>query len=254
MLERYNGRTPGVQGTAVPSSLVQLLYTQSTGIVKEQFMGGVQSRTEGVRICRSMQIIRQDLLNILQWSNGRTPGVQGATGLRTLVRLLYTQPMKAVRNLLEEAVQIRTAGVHKCHSLQIVSHGIVNMLERYNSHTSGVQETAGPPSLVQLLYTQSTGIVKERFVGGIQICTAGVHKCRSLQIVQHDLVNMFEWSNGHTPGVQGATGLRSLVQLVYTQPNATVRRPTSESCTDPYSRCKKMPFAADCLPRPSELA
>ena len=95
--------------------------------------------------------------------NSRTPGVQGATGLCTLVRLVYTQSTKAVRNQLEEAVQIRTAGVHKCRSWQIVRHGLVNMLER---------------------------------------------------------------SNGRTPGVQGATGLRSLVQLVYTQPNATVRCPT----------------------------
>ena len=94
----------------------------------------------------------------------------------------------------------------------------------------------------------------DRFVGGVQSRTAGVRKCRSLQIVRHDLVNMLEWCNGRTPGVQGATGLRSLVQLVYTQPNATVRRPTSESCTDSYSRCTKMPFTADCSPRPIEHA
>ena len=30
--------------------------------------------------------------------------------------------------------------------------------------------------------------------------------------------------------------------------------PTWESRTDPYSRCRKMPFAADCLPLPGELA
>ena len=128
------------------------------------------------------------------------------------------------------------------------------MLERYNGRTPGVQGTAEPPSLVQLLYTQSTGTVKYRLLGGVQSRTAGVRKCRSLQIVVHDLVNMFEWSNGRTPGVQGATGLRSLVQLVYTQPNATVRRPTLESCTDPYSRCTKISFAIDYSPWPSEHA
>ena len=132
-----------------------------------------------------LQIARHGLVNILEWSNGRAPGVQGATGLCSLLKLVYTQPTKAVRNLLEEAVQIRTAGVHQCRSLQIVCHGIVNI---------------------------------------------------------------FEWSNGRTPGVQGATGPSSLVQLVYTQPNATVRRPTSDSYTDPYNRCTKMPFTADCSP------
>ena len=103
------------------------------------------------------------MVNIREQSKGRTPGVQGAIGPLSLVQFVYTQPTKAVRNLLEAAVQIRTVGVHKCRSLQIVSHGIVNMLERYNSHTSGVQGTAGPPSLVQLLYTQSTGTVTDRF-------------------------------------------------------------------------------------------
>ena len=65
---------------------------------------------------------------------------------------------------------------------------------------------------------------------------------------------MLEQSNGRTLGVQGATGLFSLVKLVYIQPNATVRRPTSESCTEPYSRCTKMSLAAHCLPRPIEHA
>ena len=114
MLERSNGRTPGVQGATGPPSLVQLLYTESTGTVRDRFEGIVQIRTAGVRKCRSQQIVLHDLLNMLERSNGRTPGVQGATGLRSLVKLVYTQPTKAVRDLLEEAVQIRIAGVHKC--------------------------------------------------------------------------------------------------------------------------------------------
>ena len=122
---------------------------------------------------------------MLERSNGRTPGVQGATKLRSLLKLVYTQPTKAVGNVLEEAVQIRTAGQHKC---------------------------------------------------------------RSLQFVRHSLVNIFERSNVHTPGVQGATGPPNLVHLVYTEPNATVRHPTSDSCTDPYTRCTKMSFAVDCQP------
>ena len=75
---------------------------------------------------------------MLEWCNGRTPGVQGATGLRSLLKLVYTQQTKAVRNLLEAAVQIRTAGVYKCRSLQIVRHGIVNIFEWSNGRTSGV--------------------------------------------------------------------------------------------------------------------
>ena len=80
--------------------------------------------------------------------------------------------------------------------------------------------------MLQLLYTESTGTAQDRFEGGVQIRTAGVLKFRSLQIVRHGLVSMLERSNGCTPGVQGVTGLRSLVQFVYTQPNATVRCPT----------------------------
>ena len=53
------------------------------------------------------------------------------------------------------------------------------------------------------------------FSGAVQICTAGVRKCRSQQIVLHDLLNMIEQSNACTPGVQGATGPPSLVQLAY---------------------------------------
>ena len=52
MPERYNGRTPGVQGTARPTSLVELLYTQSTGIVKERFVGGVQQVYQNTVHCR----------------------------------------------------------------------------------------------------------------------------------------------------------------------------------------------------------
>ena len=82
--------------------------------------------------------------------------------------------MKAVRNQLGEAVQIRTAGVHKCRSWQIVRHGLVNMLEQSNGRTPGVQGATGPPSLVQLLYTESTGTVRDRFERGVQIRTASV--------------------------------------------------------------------------------
>ena len=248
MFEWSNACTPGVQGATGPPSLVQLLYTESTGIVMDRFVGGVQSRTAGVRKCRSLQIVRHDLVNMLEWCNGRTPGVQGATGLRSLVRLVYTKPTKAVRNELEEAVQFRTVGVRKCGLLQIVRHGLGNMIEWCNGRTPGVQGVTGPPSLVELLYTESTGTVRDRHQGGVQIRTAGVRKCCSLQIVRYDVVNMLEWCNGRTAGVLGATGPSSLVQLLYTQPNATVRRPTSESCTGPYSRCTKMRFTTDCSP------
>ena len=96
------------------------------------------------------------------------------------------------------------------------------------------------------------GTVRDRFERGVQIRTAGVRKCRSLHFVCNGLVNIFEQSNVHTPGVQGATGPPNLVHLVYTEPNATVRRPTSDSCTDPYTRRTKMSFAVDCLPRPGK--
>ena len=140
-----------------------------------------------------------------------------------MVNLVYTQPTKAVRDLLEEAVQICIVGQHKYRSLHLVLHGLVNMLEQSNGRTQGVQRATGPPSSVQLLYTESTGTVRDRFEGVVQIHTAGVRKCRSLHTVCHGLMNMFERSNAHTPGVQGATGLPSLVQLLYTHATGTVK-------------------------------
>ena len=97
------------------------------------------------------------------------------------------------------------------------------MLERSNGRTPGVQAVTGPPSLVQLLYTESTGTVRDQFEGGVQIRTAGVRKCRSLHIVCHGLVNIRDRSKGRTPDVQGATGPPSLVQLLYTESTGTVR-------------------------------
>ena len=66
-------------------------------------------------------------------------------------------------------MKIRTAGVRKFRSLQIVHHGLVNLLERSNGRTPGVQGATGHPSLVELLYTESTGTVRERYQGGVQI-------------------------------------------------------------------------------------
>ena len=203
---------------------------------------------------RSRQIVRHGLVNMIERSNGRTPGVQGAMGPHSLVQLLYTEYTGTVRDQFAGGVQIRTAGVRKYRSLNIVCIGLVNIQQRSKGHTPGVQGAMGPLSLVQFVYTQPTKAVRNLLEAAVQIRTAGVHKCRTLQIVRHGIVNVFEWSNGRTPGVQGATGPSSLVQLVYTQPNATVRRPTSESCTDSYSRCTKMPFTADCSPRPIEHA
>ena len=130
----------------------------------------------------------------------------------------------------------------------------MNTLEQSNGRTTGVQGATGPLHLVQLLYTESKGNVRDRFDGGVQILAAAVRKCHSLHIVCHGLVNIRERSKGRTPGVQGAMGPLSLVQFVYTQPDSLVRRPTFGSCTDPYSRCTKMPFAADSSSWPSEHA
>ena len=129
----------------------------------------------------------------------------------------------------------------------------MNLVERSNGRTPGVQGATGPPSLVQLLYTESTGTVRDRFEGIIQIRTAGVRKCRSLHIVYHGLVNIREQSKGRTPGVQVAMGPLSLVQFVYTQPDRAVRSPTLGSCTDPHCKYTKIPFPTDCSTRLDEL-
>ena len=113
------------------------------------------------------------------------------------------------------------------------------MLERSNGRTPDIQGVTGPPSLIQLLYTDSTGTVTDRFEGIVQIRTAGVRKCRSLHIVYHGLVNIREQSKGRTPGVQVAMGPLSLVQFVYTQPDSIVRSPNFRSCTDPHSKYTK---------------
>ena len=104
---------------------------------------------------------------MFEWSNGRTPGVQVAARPPSLVQLLYTESTGTVRDRFEGIVQIRTAGVQKCRSQQIVLHDLLNMLERSNGRTPGVQGATGPPSLIQLLYTESMGTVKDRFEGGV---------------------------------------------------------------------------------------
>ena len=254
MLVQSNGKTPGVHGATGLCSLVKLVYTLPTKAVRDLLEEAIKIRTAGQHKCRLLHFVLHGLVNILERSNGRTPGVQGATGPPSLVQLLYTHATGTVKDRFVVGVHRRTAGVRKCRSLQIVRHDIVNMLDWCNGRIPGIQGVTGPPSLIQLLYTESTGTVRDRFEGIVQICTAGLRKSHSLQIYRQNLVNMLEWSNGRTPGVQGATALRSLIQLVYTQPNATVRRPTLENCTDPYSRYTKMPFIADCSLQLSEHA
>ena len=189
---------------------------------------------------------------MLERSNGHAPGVQRATALCSLVKLVYTQPTKPTRNVLEEAVQIRTAGVRKCRSLHIVYHGLVNIREQSKGHNFGVQVEIGPLSLVQFVYTQPDGAARSPNAGS---CTDRHSKCtkyRSLQIVRHAKMNCREPPGNRTHGVHQATAHPSLVQFVYTQPNAALSRPTSESCSEPYSRCMKMPFTAHLSQRPSE--
>ena len=126
------------------------------------------------------------------------------------------------------------------------------MLERSNGRTPGVQAVTGPPSLVQLLYTESTGTVRDRFEGIVQIRTAGVRKCRSLHIVYHGLVIIREQSKGRTPGVQVAMGPLSLVQFVYTQPDRIAGARIS-GAEQTRRVCVQIPFTADCSTRPNEL-
>ena len=77
-------------------------------------------------------------MNYRERSGRRAHGVQRATGFRSLLNLVYTQPTKAVWNLLEAAVQICTVGVNKRRSLQVALYGTVNIFEWYNGRTPGV--------------------------------------------------------------------------------------------------------------------
>ena len=148
---------------------------------------------------------------MLERSNGRAPGVQGATGLCSLVKLVYTQPTKAARNVLEEAVQICTAGVRKCRSLHIVYHGLVNIREQSKGRNFGVQVGIGPLSLVQFVYTQPDGAARSPNPGS---CTDRHSKCTkygSQQIVRHVTMNCRERPGNRTHGVHQATAHPSLV-------------------------------------------
>ena len=127
------------------------------------------------------------------------------------------------------------------------------MLEQSNGRTPGVQVAMGPLSLVRFVYTQPDSIVRSPNFGSCTDPHSTYTKYRSLQIVRQGPMNYRERFGSRTHGVQRAMGHPSLVQFVYTQPNAAVRRPTLESCTDPYTRCMKMSFAADCSLKPSEL-
>ena len=78
---------------------------------------------------------------------------------------------------------------------------MVNIRERSKGRAPDVQGAMGPLTLVQLLHTESTGTVRDRFEGIIQIRTAGVRKCRSLHIICHGRVNIRQQSNSRTPDV-----------------------------------------------------
>ena len=58
---------------------------------------------------------------------------------------MYTQLNAVVIVGHVRRVQIRTGGVLKCRSLQVVAYGMVNCRERSRSCTPGVQCATGPP-------------------------------------------------------------------------------------------------------------
>ena len=134
-----------------------------------------------------------------------TPCVRGTTGPASLVLFVYSQFKGTVLLRLWGTVQIRTEGVRKCRSLQIVVHGMANWCERSRSRTAGVQSATRSPRKVQFVYTQPNAVVIVGHVGGIQIRTRRVQKCRSLQVVAHGMVNCRERSWSRTPAVQCAT-------------------------------------------------
>ena len=211
MFERSNACTPGVQGATGPPSFVQLLYTESKVTVMDRFKGGVQIRIATVRKCHSLHIVCHRLVNIWELSKSHIPGVQVAMEPLSLVPFCTLSLIALYGAQISGAIQTRTVCVHKCRLLQIVRHGLVNMMEWSNDCATGVQGATGPPSLLQPAYSDLLQLEGVRLWGAVQIRTAGVRKCSSLQIVHHGPVNLLEWSNGHTPGVQGATALPSLV-------------------------------------------
>ena len=98
-------------------------------------------------------------MNIRERSCSRTPVIQGATEPPSLVQVVYTELKCAVSVRLRGALQIRTGGVRKGLSLQIVFHGLVNIRERSGSHTPVAQGPTGPPSFVQVVYIYSLSVL-----------------------------------------------------------------------------------------------
>ena len=88
------------------------------------------------------------------------------------------------------------------------------------------------------------------YQGAVQTRSAGVQKCCWCQSVPHGLVHCHKRFRNRTPSVRVTTGLLSLC----IQPMAAVRLPPSGSCTDPYSRCMKMPLVPEYSPWTGELA
>ena len=83
--EQSGSRTPGVQGTTVPPSLVYFVHTHSLiELFGSYFCEPYQSVQEVYE-----KIVCHGLVNIRELSGSHTPVVQGSTGSPSLVQLVY---------------------------------------------------------------------------------------------------------------------------------------------------------------------
>ena len=98
--------------------------------------------------------------------------------------------------------------------------------------------------------TQLVAPVQGPSPGNVQSRAAGVQRSRLCQCASHGLVNWHVRFRNRTFSVQGAMGPP---RFMYTASGASTGH-RFRSCTEPNSRCTKMPFLLECFPWVCELA
>ena len=233
--------TPSVQGTRDLSDCVHSQWH----LYGAQGPGAAQNCTAAVRkccLCHSAYTYCTRNYGILHF-------------LYNSLWVLYDSLFVFYRNLSESPVQVRSAIVQKCHLRQNDCNGLVNWHVHFGNCTSTVRRTTGPLSFcttackscattkVMVLY-RSLQLQYENAISAILLVTSmawwtGMCISETVYLLYEALWDL-------------PVSAQQPLGLVW-QPVCLLPPPKWKSCTGPYSRCTKMPFAPERLCGPSEL-
>ena len=162
----------------------------------------------------------------------RTPAVQGSMGLLRMC----TERMAEVKRPFSASCTDLYSGCTKMPYARQCSTWVGEVACAFSGmYTYYIQGTTGLSRMCSETMAEARRLP-------LWSCTdpySGVQKCRLRVSAPHGLVKWLVHFQECTLTIQGATGLPRMCS----ETMADVKRPPSGSCTDPYSRCTKMPFA-----------